>query len=211
MYVNEKNQSETSAGAGDCPAGTAGRPTRPTGCRVVARLREQRGGRFGRDSGLNSGRRFWRGAAGLTARAASGQQSATKALQKAGELLGLSVPSGLQFTLTAGSLPPATFVVTDFDLTEGFSQPFSLHVGLASADPAIDFPAVLDRSATLTITQDGIEQRSITGMVARFEQGNTGLHQTTYQMTICPDLWRTTLRQNSRIFQQQDIETEVVN
>ncbi|CDG19895.1 VgrG [Xenorhabdus poinarii G6] len=148
-----------------------------------------------------------RGDAGLAARAASGQQSATKALQKVGELLGLSVPSGLQFTLTAGSLPPATFVVTDFDLTEGFSQSFSLHVGLASADPAIDFPAVLDRSATLTITQDGIEQRSITGMVARFEQGNTGLHQTTYQMTICPDLWRTTLRQNSRIFQQQDIAT----
>ncbi|MDE9566734.1 type VI secretion system tip protein VgrG, partial [Xenorhabdus bovienii] len=65
----------------------------------------------------------------------------------------------------------------------------------------IDFPAVLDRTATLTILQNGIEQRSITGIVSRFEQGNTGLHQTTYQMTIRPDLWRTTLRQNSRIFQ----------
>ncbi|MDE9491957.1 type VI secretion system tip protein VgrG, partial [Xenorhabdus bovienii] len=90
-------------------------------------------------------------------------------------------------------------------LTEGFSRPFHLTVGLASADPAIDFPAVLDRSATLTILQEGVEQRSITGMVARFEQGNTGLHQTTYQMSIYPDLWRTTLRQNSRIFQQLDI------
>ncbi|MDC9599039.1 type VI secretion system tip protein TssI/VgrG, partial [Xenorhabdus anantnagensis] len=74
---------------------------------------------------------------------------------------------------------------------------------------AIDFPAVLDRTATLTILQEGVEQRSLTGMVARFEQGNTGLHQTTYQMTIRPDLWRTTLRQNSRIFQQQDIATIV--
>nr|WP_232326379.1 type VI secretion system tip protein VgrG [Xenorhabdus hominickii] len=120
-----------------------------------------------------------------------------------------SGPSGLQFTLTAGGLPPQTFVVTDFALTEGFSQPFHLTVGLASADPAIDFPAVLDRSATLTILQEGVEQRSITGMVARFEQGNTGLHQTTYQMTLRPDLWRTTLRQNSRIFQQQDIATIV--
>ncbi|WP_319927724.1 type VI secretion system tip protein VgrG [Xenorhabdus littoralis] len=124
-------------------------------------------------------------------------------------LMGGSDPSGLQFTLTAGGLPPQTFVVTDFTLTEGFSQPFSLSVGLASADPAIDFPAVLDRSATLTILQEGVEQRSITGMVARFEQGNTGLHQTTYQMTVRPDLWRTTLRQNSRIFQQQDISTIV--
>nr|WP_319938620.1 type VI secretion system tip protein VgrG [Xenorhabdus sp. psl] len=124
-------------------------------------------------------------------------------------LMGGSDPSGLQFTLTAGGLPPQTFVVTDFTLTEGFSQPFSLSVGLASADAAIDFPAVLDRSATLTILQEGVEQRSITGMVARFEQGNTGLHQTTYQMTVRPDLWRTTLRQNSRIFQQQDISTIV--
>lgn len=56
-------------------------------------------------------------------------------------------------------------------------------------------------------TQDGMEQRSITGIVAHFKQGNTGLHQTTYQMNIRPDLWRTTLTlcQNSRIFQQLDI------
>ncbi|MCG3472097.1 type VI secretion system tip protein VgrG [Xenorhabdus bovienii] len=144
----------------------------------------------------------------LVERAAGGQHAASKALQKASQLLGGgggTAPSGLQFTLTAGGLPPETFVVTDFSLTEGFSQPFHLTVGLASADPAIDFPAVLDRSATLTILQEGVEQRSITGMVARFEQGNTGLHQTTYQMSIYPDLWRTTLRQNSRIFQQLDI------
>ncbi|MEQ2027951.1 type VI secretion system tip protein TssI/VgrG, partial [Xenorhabdus szentirmaii] len=152
------------------------------------------------------------GGQGLAQQAAAGHSGAAKALQKAGQqLMGGSTPSGLQFTLTAGGLAPETFVVTDFTLTEGFSQPFSLSVGLASADPAIDFPAVLDRAATLTILQDGVEQRSITGMVARFEQGNTGLHQTTYQMSIRPDLWRTTLRQNSRIFQQQDISTIVTS
>ncbi|MDE9440982.1 type VI secretion system tip protein VgrG [Xenorhabdus bovienii] len=115
--------------------------------------------------------------------------------------------SGLLFTLTAGSLPPQTFVVADFALTEGFSQPFQLDIGLASANPAINFSAVLDHTATLTILQEGIEQRSISGMVSSFEQGNTGLHQTTYQMSIRPDLWRATLRQNSRIFQQLDIIT----
>ncbi|MGJ0626030.1 type VI secretion system tip protein VgrG [Xenorhabdus bovienii] len=150
---------------------------------------------------------------GLAKRAADGQHAATKALQKASQLLsggGGSSPSGLQFTLTAGSLAPQTFVVTDFILNEHFSQPFQLEAGLASADPAIDFPAVLDRSATLTITQDGVESRSITGIVASFEQGNTGLHQTTYQMSIRPDLWRTTLRQNSRIFQQLNIAAIII-
>ncbi|MBD2786356.1 type VI secretion system tip protein VgrG [Xenorhabdus sp. DI] len=148
------------------------------------------------------------GGQGLSKRAAGGQNAATKVLEKVGQMLmGGRDPSGLQFTLTAGGLPPQTFVVTDFTLNESFSQPFSLSVGLASADPAIDFPAVLDRTATLTILQNGVEQRSITGIVTRFEQGNTGLHQTTYRMSIRPDLWRTTLRQNSRIFQQQDIAT----
>ncbi|MBD2795499.1 type VI secretion system tip protein VgrG [Xenorhabdus sp. 18] len=114
--------------------------------------------------------------------------------------------SGLLFTLHAGDLSPETFVVTDFTLTEGLSTPFQLDVGLASANPAIDFSAVLDRTTTLTILQEGNEQRSISGTVFRFEQGNIGLHQTTYQMSIRPDLWRTTLRQNSRIFQQLDIK-----
>ncbi|WP_422824089.1 type VI secretion system tip protein VgrG [Xenorhabdus entomophaga] len=146
--------------------------------------------------------------AGLATRAATGDSMAGKMLQQIGQQLGLgggADPSGLLFTLTAGRLPAQTFVVTDFSLSEHFSRPFALEVGLASADSAIDFPLVLDRTATLTILQSGVEQRSVTGIVTRFEQGNTGLHQTTYRMSIRPDLWRTTLRQNSRIFQQLNI------
>uniref|UniRef100_UPI002452DFBB contractile injection system protein, VgrG/Pvc8 family n=1 Tax=Xenorhabdus stockiae TaxID=351614 RepID=UPI002452DFBB len=136
--------------------------------------------------GLINGGGFAGGAgqkAGMTAQAAMGNSSAGKLLQQAGQVLGLlggADPSGLLFTLTAGGLPAQTFVVTDFSLNEHFSHPFALEVGLASAVPAIDFPLVLDRTATLTILQNGIEQRSITGIVTRFEQGNTGLHQTTY-------------------------------
>ncbi|WP_228940445.1 type VI secretion system Vgr family protein [Photorhabdus thracensis] len=114
---------------------------------------------------------------------------------------------GLQFTLTAGGLPPHTFVVAGFSLSESLSTPFTLTVSLASADPAIDFAAVLDNSATLAILRAGKIERTVTGMVASFVQGNTGKHQTRYEMTLRPDMWRTTLRQNSRIFQQQDIKT----
>ncbi|NHB97798.1 type VI secretion system tip protein VgrG [Photorhabdus stackebrandtii] len=114
---------------------------------------------------------------------------------------------GLQFTLTAGRLPPHTFVVAGFSLSESLSTPFKLAVSLASADPAIDFAAVLDKSATLAILRAGKIERTVTGMVASFVQGNTGKHQTRYEMTIRPDMWRTTLRQNARIFQRQDIKT----
>ncbi len=51
----------------------------------------------------------------------------------------INAPSGLQFKLTAAGLPPQTFAVVDFSLNEAFSSPFVLHVGLASADPAVDF------------------------------------------------------------------------
>ncbi|WP_350307753.1 type VI secretion system tip protein VgrG, partial [Photorhabdus viridis] len=114
---------------------------------------------------------------------------------------------GLQFTLAAAGLPPHTFVVAGFSLKEALSTPFTLAVSLASADPAIDFAAVLDNRATLTILRAGKIERTVTGMVARFVQGNTGKHQTRYEMTLRPDMWRTTLRQNSRIFQRQDIKT----
>ncbi|WP_145480515.1 type VI secretion system Vgr family protein [Yersinia similis] len=119
----------------------------------------------------------------------------------------INAPSGLQFTLTAAGLPPQTFAVVDFSLNEAFSSPFVLHVGLASADPAVDFSTVLDEDATLSIWREGILQRSITGMIASFEQGNTGFHQTRYSMVIRPALWRTSLRRNSRIFQLESVET----
>ncbi|WP_438272210.1 type VI secretion system tip protein TssI/VgrG, partial [Serratia fonticola] len=137
---------------------------------------------------------------------ASGGSATAMASSAASALLGGAEPSGLQFTLFTANLPPQTFVVVDFSLTEMLSSPFVLNVGLASADPAIDFAAVLDEDATLEIKREGVLQRSITGMVASFEQGDTGLHQTRYSMVIRPALWRTTLRRNSRIFQQQSIE-----
>ncbi|QIM68348.1 hypothetical protein A4G13_02525 [Basfia succiniciproducens] len=44
-------------------------------------------------------------------------------------------------------------------------------------------------------------------MVTDFEQGDSGFRLTHYRLRICPDLWRTTLRQNFRIFQQKNIQT----
>lgn len=119
----------------------------------------------------------------------------------------LSSLTGLNFSLTAGGLPPATFAVANFTLTESFSTPFSLQVSVVSTDPAVDFAAVLDTTAKLTVMDTGILQRCISGVVSSFEQGDTGKGQTQYDMVIRPALWRATLRHNSRIFQLQDIQT----
>lgn len=118
----------------------------------------------------------------------------------------LSSLTGLNFTLSS-SLPPDTFAVVSFELLEAFSSPFTLHLRLVSTNPAVDFAAVMDNPATLTVTDTGVVQRTVSGIVSSLEQGDTGLHQTEYQMNIRPALWRASLRQNSRIFQLQDIQT----
>ncbi len=116
-------------------------------------------------------------------------------------------PSGLQFTLTAGDLSPLTFSVIRFQFTSHYSDLYCLDVMLSSANPAVDPAAILDNRAVLSVWQDGILQQTLSGMVADFEQGDSGFRNTHYRLKIYPDLWRTTLRHNARIFQQKDIQT----
>lgn len=59
--------------------------------------------------------------------------------------------TGLQFTVTLGTLPASTFAVVDFRLDEGLNRPFSLSLNLASAHPDIDFSAVLDQPCELLV------------------------------------------------------------
>ncbi|HHQ4308442.1 TPA: type VI secretion system tip protein TssI/VgrG [Serratia fonticola] len=111
--------------------------------------------------------------------------------------------SGLRFTLSVGELPLKTFVVAGFTLHEQFSTLFTLELEVASASPSVEFRSILDNTATLTIWRETEVQRIVNGIVTSVEQGDTGLHQTRYRLSVRPALWRAGLRQNSRIFQQQ--------
>jgi type VI secretion system secreted protein VgrG len=111
--------------------------------------------------------------------------------------------SGLRFTLSVGSLPPETFVVSGFTLHEQFSTLFTLELDVASAISSLAFRSILDNSATLTIWRETEKLRSVNGIVTSVEQGDTGRHQTRYRLSIRPALWRAGLGHASRIFQQQ--------
>ena len=112
-------------------------------------------------------------------------------------------PSGLQFTLQAGNLPPNTFKVVSFEYREAYSTPFEINLLLSSPQSAVNFSDVLDNQATLSIWRNGELLRSVRGMVSSFEQGDSGFRQTFYRMEINPELWRLGLRRNSRIFQNE--------
>ncbi|AVF37738.1 type VI secretion system tip protein TssI/VgrG [Rahnella sikkimica] len=113
--------------------------------------------------------------------------------------------NGTRFTFTSGELPEDTFVVINFDLSQSLSTLFCLNVTLASRKPAISFENLLDETATLTVWQGEEVQRRIRGIVTLCEQGDTGKHQTLYQLTVYPEFWRSGQRQNCRSFQNQDI------
>ncbi|MGN4984143.1 type VI secretion system tip protein TssI/VgrG, partial [Aeromonas dhakensis] len=111
--------------------------------------------------------------------------------------------TGLQFTVKVGALPESTFVVAEFALNEALNRPFNLRLELASAQPDIDFGAVLDQPCELLVWYNGELQRRVCGVVSDFAQGDSGFRRTRYQLRVQPALWRLSLRQNSRIFQAQ--------
>ncbi|MBP1427880.1 type VI secretion system tip protein VgrG, partial [Providencia rettgeri] len=113
--------------------------------------------------------------------------------------------AGLVFTCTIGGLPENTFQVTQFDLQEGLSQLFSLSIQAVSPLPEIDFQTVLGVASSLTVKRDGKILRTVQGILAGAEQGNTDGVKTWYHFVIRPEMWVMTLKQDSRIFQNMTV------
>ncbi len=110
--------------------------------------------------------------------------------------------SDLRFTFAIGD---ESFEVVEFTLQEGLSETFLLEVDLASGNPAIDFGAVLDRAALLTIWHGPTPVRYVHGAVSSFVQGDTGFRRTRYSAIVEPRLARLKLSSDWRIFQSLSV------
>ena len=116
---------------------------------------------------------------------------------------------GLRFTLEVDGLPPDAFAVVYLHLTQSLSSLFSLDLSLVSQQflLSLEFAQVLDKMAYLTVWQGDDVQRRVKGVVTWFELGENDKNQMLYSMKVRPPLWRAGLRQNFRIFQNEDIES----
>lgn len=121
------------------------------------------------------------------------------------KILSGDMQSGLVFTCQIGGLPEETFQVTQFDLQEGISQLFTLSIQAVSPLSEIDFNDVLGMASSLTVKRDGHILRTVQGILAAAEQGNTDGVKTWYQFVIRPEMWVMTLKQDSRIFQDTTV------
>ncbi len=116
--------------------------------------------------------------------------------------------TGLRFTLEVDGLPQDALAVVSFHLDQSLSSLFTLDISLVSQQLLnIEFSQVLEKTAHLKIWQGTEIQRRVKGVVTWFEQGEYDGNQMLYSMRVRPPLWRAALRQNSRIFQNEDIKS----
>ena len=114
---------------------------------------------------------------------------------------------GLRFTLEVDGLPETATAVVSFTLYQNLSTPFSLSVDIAGDQTGLSGPDFLEKNATLTLWQGSVPQRYLHGIITGVETRENNHWQMNYHLTLSSPLWRCGLRQNFRIFQQQDIQT----
>jgi type VI secretion system secreted protein VgrG len=114
---------------------------------------------------------------------------------------------GLRFTLEVDGLPETATAVVSFTLYQNLSIPFSLSVDIAGDQPDLSAADFLEKNATLTVWQGTVPQRYLHGIITGMQTGENNDWQMNYHLTLSSPLWRCGLRQNFRIFQQQDIQT----
>ncbi|NRD73012.1 type VI secretion system tip protein VgrG [Shewanella sp. VB17] len=115
--------------------------------------------------------------------------------------------SGLRFHFTAQGLDDTRFGVLDFKFVESLSQPFEVKLNLLSRFDDLTPEAIVDQAGLMSWSKGDSIERHVHGIVSQFSKGDTGHHHTQYSITLVPALSRLTLRQNSRIFQQQSVLT----
>jgi type VI secretion system secreted protein VgrG len=88
---------------------------------------------------------------------------------------------------------------------EGLSQLFRFQLDLISENPAIPFDQILGQRVTLRMALADGNDRYINGVVSRFGQAGRDTRVTYYEAEVVPWLWRLTLRQDCRIFQDMRV------
>ena len=88
------------------------------------------------------------------------------------------------------------------------SIPFIFNFDVVSAEQNLDFQTVLGKAARASIQGIG-GTRHVHGIVRRIEETSRSPERSRYTVVVVPDVWRLSLRQTSRIFQQKSVPTVV--
>ncbi len=112
----------------------------------------------------------------------------------------------IRFTFKLDMLPTMTLNVLKFTLKEALSAPFCLELDLISRNENINEDDILDQNATFILWRNDEVDRYVTGIISSFSREDCQFTQRHYKLTLAPALMRLSLRQNSRIFQNQSVD-----
>ncbi|WP_312949116.1 type VI secretion system tip protein TssI/VgrG [Superficieibacter sp.] len=115
--------------------------------------------------------------------------------------------TNLRFTVEVDGQSAETFAVNRFHLSQSYSSLFKLRIDVVSKRCALKASTLLEQTARLTIWQGDTPLRHVQGAITGFERGEYDGNKTRYSLLVRPSLWRSSLRQNFRHFQQQDIQS----
>ncbi|MCY9843458.1 type VI secretion system tip protein TssI/VgrG [Vibrio caribbeanicus] len=107
----------------------------------------------------------------------------------------------------------SSFKVESFRVSEAVSNPFEMNLTVLSEDEGITFEALSRKMGVLSVYGQGMHvARQFNGSVSELRYLGTGRRFSRYQITLVPELWFLTQRQDCRIFQMKtapEIITEV--
>ena len=102
------------------------------------------------------------------------------------------------------------FRVSDFSLFEGLATPFVCSLELALLTEVGDFADLVGREARVTLVNpdplSGGTDRHVHGVIQSFAFSHLHGDFYCYSATLVPTLWQLSLRTNSRIFQEQQLQ-----
>ncbi|GEM77603.1 type VI secretion system tip protein TssI/VgrG [Vibrio sagamiensis] len=110
---------------------------------------------------------------------------------------------GLNFTFNVSGFSE-TLKVESFLMTEAVSSPFEINLTVLSEGDAITFNMLSRKMGVLKLFGQGIgASRQFNGSISQLRYLGTGRRFSRYHITLVPNLWFLTQRQDCRIFQMQ--------
>ncbi|MCU8487020.1 type VI secretion system tip protein VgrG [Vibrio vulnificus] len=96
------------------------------------------------------------------------------------------------------------FKVESFRVTEALSAPFEMNLTVLSENDDISFEALSRKTGVLSVYGQGLgAARQFNGSISELSYMGSGRRYSRYQITLVPQLWFLTQRQDCRIFQNK--------